>query len=196
MGGNFLISKNKNAYIKYSMQVLGFVLILGIALWLATALQDAGAIKEIVAQYGYSGIFFVSILGGFNLVSSVPVVAFVPVFLVAGLSQWLIIFAIVAGVTVADMIAYGLGRAGKKIIPDSLERVVHRIEKLRERHHLIPLIALFFFAAFAPLPNEVLVIPMALMGYRLLHILPSVLLGNIVFNSLGAFGVINIFELL
>jgi len=138
----------------------------------------------------------VSVLGGFNLISSVPVVAFIPVFIVAGLNQWLVVLVIAAGVTVADMIAYGVGRVGKRFLSGRLEKTIRRLEKISEKYSLSPLFILFFFAAFVPLPNEVLVVPMALLGYKLRHILVPVILGNIVFNSLGALGVVSIFELL
>ena len=69
-----------------------------------------------------------------------------------------------------------------------------RLERLRDQHHVLPFVVMFLYAALAPIPNEVLVIPLAFLRYPLLWIFTAVLAGNLIFNSLVAFGVIRIFE--
>ncbi len=196
MWRNILHKKNNNVYIKYAIQIFVFIAVLAAAFWLAIVVRETEGVKEVVAQYGYGGVFFVSLLSGFNLVSSVPVIAFVPIFLVAGLKQWLVVLVITAGVTMADVIAYSVGRVGKRLLSDRFRKTVKRLEKLRERHSVSLLVILFFFAAFVPLPNEVLVVPMAFLGYRLRYMLLPLMFGNLVFNSLGSLGIVSIFELL
>ena len=44
-----------------------------------------------------------------------------------------------------------------------------------------------------PLPNEILVIPMAFMRYSMAAVMTAVLFGNVIFNTLMALGVSLIF---
>lgn len=178
------------------LRVVVFVLIVMLALWLSAIARDNLAIQNMVSDYGYVGVFIAAVFSGFNLVVPVPVIAFLPLFVVSGLSQWITIALIILGVTIADMLAYYLARMGKHLSPSSLENKTRGISMFLDRHRRLSLVSLFIFAAIIPLPNEILVLPMAFLGYRLLSLFIPVLLGNTVFNTLSMLGVVNIFELL
>ena len=64
---------------------------------------------------------------------------------------------------------------------------------MHARHRFLPLGLLFLYAAFVPLPNELLVIPMAFMRYSMAAVMTAVLFGNVIFNTMWAFGVSWIF---
>lgn len=55
---------------------------------------------------------------------------------------------------------------------------------------------LFLYAALVPFPNEILIIPLAFTGYRVLYILPPLLVGNGIFNLLAGFGIVSLFGML
>jgi len=182
--------------VKRSIQAIFFIGIIIFALWLGIFAQDSDFVKGAVTRYGYAGIFFAAIVSGFNLLAPVPIIAFLPLFVVSGLNQWATVALIVAGVTIADMLAYYLGRIGKSISPINVRKKAEKLNLFLENYRNLSLVALFFFAALVPMPNELLVLPMAFFGYRFFPVFIAVILGNTVFNVLSMLGVINIFELL
>lgn len=177
---------------------MGLAVVLSVAYWLARLAHDSETVRMTVASYSYVGVFTVSFISGLNLVVPLPAVAFLPVFIEAGLDYIWVAVVMSAGMTIADAVAYGFGSLGRKayVVAKGNGRAIRRIEGFRKRHKHGPLLALFAFASFAPLPNEVMVIPMGVLGYRLRHILPIVFIGNIIFNTLYAAGIIKVFELL
>jgi len=182
---------------KLSLQSTLLVAFIIAAFYLARIAQENEPVRMLVADYGYVGIFVTSVVSGFNLVVPIPAIAFLPLFLESGLSFALIILFISAGVTLADTVAYFIGRAGRHIMSHSVEeRVLVNLERVRARYHWAPITVLFLFAAFAPLPNEIVMVPLGLLGYRLLTVLPVAVAGNLVFNALYATGTIGLFNLL
>jgi len=151
-------------------------------------------VQETVETYGYFGVLITSVVSSLNPIVPIPIVTFVPVFLSAGLSFWLIVVAIAFGVTLGDTIGYFIGRAGFAILSDHMEEYMVKIKEWRKKHPRMPLGILFIYTLIAPAPNELLVIPLALAGYRLAHILPILLVGNLIFNTVLALGLVTIFE--
>ncbi len=151
---------------------------------------------ELVRAFGYFGVFLAAVVSGFNLVVPVPAVAFLPTFLAAGLDLWPTILVMSLGVTLADSIAFLIGNAGRSFARRGKARdAVRWLEKLRERSPAAPLAALAFVAAFVPIPNEVVALPLGLMGYRFRAVFATVLCGNLVFNTLFAHGVAGFYGL-
>lgn len=152
---------------------------------------------ELVRAFGYFGVFLASVVSGFNLLVPVPAAAFIPTFLAAGLGLWPTIVVMSLGVTLADSIAFLIGSAGRSFARDGKAwKAVRRLEKLRERSPLAPLVVLAVVAAFVPVPNEIVALPLGLMGYRFRAVFATVLCGNLVFNTLFAHGVAGFYGLL
>ncbi len=177
--------------------IIFLLVFIGILFYFTGLAQENETIRNIVASYGYPGIFVIALISGFNLAVPVPAIAFLPLFLESGLSFWIGILTITLGVTMADMVAYFIGKLSFEITSQTAEsRVVKKLEAIRKKYQWGPPIILFVFAAVVPLPNELLVIPMGFLGYRFIHILPPIIAGNLVFNLLYSTGVITIFEFL
>jgi membrane protein YqaA with SNARE-associated domain len=174
--------------------LLGFI---AVALYVAIAARESEAIRHFISQYGYGGIFFVALFSGFNLAVPIPAAAFMPLFLESGLAFWPTVILITIGVTVADLIAFFVGHFGRHAVMHTFQiRILSKLETFRERYQWLPFVILFLFAAFAPLPNEILLVPFGFLGYRARSIFFVTLSGNFVFNTLYALGFINIFEIL
>ena len=172
-----------------------FIAIALIVYFLARYAADNELVRSFAEQYGYLGIFGVSIFSGFNIVVPIPVSAFMPLFFSLGLNIIFVILVIAVGLTVADGVTYVLGLLGRRIVsPNS--KILKRLYMFRDKNKYMPLIVLALFASFAPLPNEVLIIPMAFMGYRARHVIPIVFVGNIIFNSITAFGILAVVSLI
>lgn len=180
---------------KWLIQFAALVAVLGLAFWATLFVQENIFVQDFIARYGYVSIFVVSLVSGLDLIVPVPAISFLPLFLSAGLNLWLTLFILVLGITVADTISYVIGVFGRNIVISARnKRMIARLDRLRGRYYWGPLVVLFFYSIFVPLPNELLVIPLGFMGYHLRHIFPIVLLGNSIFNTLAAFGVISLFN--
>ncbi len=169
-------------------------MVIGLILWANIYAAEHNLIQTAVQRFGYPGIFFASVLSGFNLIVPFPVVGFFPLFMDAGLDPRLTIATIAVGMTAGDLLGFALGRVSRDIFAPKMENWLGRIERMKARHPYLPVGALAFYASFVPLPNELLVIPMAFLRYRLISIFFAVLFGNLVFNSMAAFGVAGLFE--
>ena len=180
---------------KWLLQLTIFMGVIGLIFWVTLFVQENVFVQDFIARYGYVSIFAISLISGLNLIVPVPAISFLPLFLAAGLNLWPTLFILILGVTAADILSYGIGVFGRNIVISAKnQRMITRLDRLRTRYYWSPLIVLFFYSIFVPLPNELLVLPLGFMGYHLRHIFPIVLLGNSIFNTLAAFGVISFFN--
>ncbi|MBI2109230.1 MAG: hypothetical protein HYT93_03590 [Parcubacteria group bacterium] len=181
-------------FFKIVFQGIVLAAVIVAAFYLAHFAKGSDAVQEAVLMYGYWGVAVVALISGFNLAIPVPAVAFMPLFLESGLNFWFSIFFLVAGVTVADFIAYYIGKLGRHITLYSKDgKMLARLEHIRERYRWGPLVALFFFISFIPFPNEILLIPLGFLGYTFYRLLPIVIVGNFLFNLLYSTGAIQLF---
>jgi len=162
--------------------------VMALGIWLGYIATGNEMVRLIVHRYGFVGVFLVSLVCGFNIAVPVPAVAFIPLFLASGLEFYMMIAVMVAGETAADLLSFALGRTGREIEEVRHMKIVRRLERYRKKHYWQPLAIMTVFASVAPLPNEVLTIPLGIMGYPLLHVLVPVLIGNTIFTAAVAFG--------
>lgn len=175
------------------VRVVLALVVLAFGMALGRIARDNDVVRQAVAQYGYVGVFVVALVSGFNVVVPVPAVAFMPLFVTSGLDLATTLGIIVVGVTVADLVAFSLGRAGADLEVLERSRAVRRLRALRERHYWMPLAVMFFYACLAPFPNELLAIPLGLMKYPARHMILPLLLGNLVFTAYATFAVLALF---
>lgn len=181
-------------FIKAILKFIAFLLIFVIAIWLSKIAKDSLILQNWIASFGYSAIFFISTLSGFNLVVPIPAISFLPLFIESGLNFWLTIVLITLGMSLADSLAYLLGRAGREITWSLTQsRIFDKLEKWCDRNFWGPIIVFGLYVALAPLPNEVIIIPLAVLGYRWRHLILPLLIGNFIFNILAAFGITKFF---
>ena len=164
------------------------------ALVVSRIASESLVIQEVVETYGYFGVLISSVVSSLNPIVPIPVVAFVPVFLSAGLEFWPVTLAIALGVTLGDTIGYFIGRAGFAVLSGHMEEYMVKIKEWRKKYPKAPLGVLFAYTLVVPAPNELIVIPLALAGYRLAHILPILLVGNFIFNTVLASGLVTVFD--
>jgi len=180
---------------KYSTPLLKAAGLFGVfsAVYAVNKMDLSGTVVEqYVQNFGYIGLFVASVISGFNVIVPVPVVAFFPFFVSTGLQEIPIILVISFGMVVGDLLGYSIGRGGREMFSEKkqkqLDRMTVRIDRMQQRHRLFPAIFLFFYAAFLPIPNELVVIPMGFFRFRLRYMVIAIFLGNLVFNILLALG--------
>ena len=183
--------------LKFTFQGIALAIVVAGAFYLANFARESEAVQEVISTYGYFGVGVVALISGFNLAVPVPAVAFMPLFLESGFNFWISIFFLVAGVTVADFVAYYIGKLGRHITLYSRDgNMLARLERIREQYRWGPLVALFLFISFVPFPNEILLIPLGFLGYTFYRLLPIVIVGNFLFNILYSTGAVGLFEIL
>lgn len=164
------------------------------ALWLGSVAAQNEAVKGLILQGGYLGVFLFSIINGFNVIVPMVTPSFVPALSASGLNPVILILVMTAGMTIADSAAYVLGRLGRAHIGGA-ERVARTLAQAEERRHSLPLFILFLWAAVVPFPTEVVAVPIGLLGYRAHLVLPVIAAGTLVFNALVGLGFVNVVSL-
>jgi len=164
-----------------------------VIVWANVVAAENVEVLDFVRRFGYPGLFAAAAISGFNLLVPIPVIGFFPLLMEAGLRPVPAVLVIGAGMTIGDMVGYLLGRAGRKLVDKP--HWMARMERVQDRHRLAPYILLFVYAAVVPLPNELIVIPMALIGCRWAGVLGAAFAGNLIFNALAAAGFQGVFGL-
>src|SRR5690606_23676755 len=122
------------------LQLAVVIALIILGMILARTITDNDAVRSAIVQYGYVGIFLLSVISGFNLIVPIPAVAFMPVYIAAGLSFWPIIFIMSAGMCTADMLAFAAGRAGRQVMTTGKgARIKTILENIRKRNELFPI---------------------------------------------------------
>ncbi len=182
--------------IKFLLSLALIVAIFAFAFWLSEAASDNTYVQGIISRYGYFGIFVTAVISGFNLVVPIPAVSFIPALVESGLNYWASILILAFGMTVADIVAYVLGRAGRGMLSGAVnQKMIKRLDKLKGRHPLISLGAIFAFASVVPFPNEVIVVPLGFLRYKMTYLMIAIFLGNLVFNLIYSKGLIELFRI-
>lgn len=155
-------------------------------------LSRPGLIEQL-QSVGLFGLFGLSILSGFNVIVPIPIAALYPSFEALGYSAPVIIGVIATGMTLGDSIGYVLGMLGRSIVPTK-GKIQQYVLRYTHRPVLLSFLVLVY-GMVIPLPNELIVIPLAALGVRWYLILIPLLIGNIFFTTLLAFGATGITQL-
>lgn len=149
-------------------------------------------VQALISSFGPLGILVVSFVGGLNLIVPVPATAFIPVFSAAGFSLSLIIFIIVIGTTIADLVAFYVGTVLKPQAEKINSKVLKFLRKHCEHNKRMMQAIVFIYAAIVPFPNEVLLLPLGTLGIKLRSLFLVFTLGNATHVTLLALGLTSI----
>jgi membrane protein DedA with SNARE-associated domain len=176
---------------------IGVLILIAFALSLLFALyvKESAVAQEIIQRFGYVGVMVIAFIGGFNLLIPVPISTFSPIFLAAGLSVPGVILSLTLGTSVADFLSYILGRVGRSYSQITQTSLYQKCSKLYIRHKVFVVPAVALYAAFAPYPNEAILLPLGLLGMRPQTLIAPLLLGNLVHNTLFVLGTSTLFDL-
>ena len=142
-------------------------------------------------QYGYLGIFFISLLGATSVI--IPIPSSVVIFTLGGLQvgdppTWafeplLIAIAAGAGAAIGELSGYLIGVGGRRVIGERYKRKMDILMKLFKRFGPI----VIFVFALTPLPDDLLFIPLGVMRYKILNAFIPALLGKFLSNLIIAY---------
>ncbi len=153
-------------------------------------------IQLLIQDFGYLGVIIAGVIGGLNTFVPVPAASFTPLFIAAGLSFPLIVILLTVGVLIADYVGYALGHVSREMIKLKHPRLFSFFLNLNENHHKLVAPAVFLFAAILPIPNDIIVIPLALAGVRFNHLILPLLFGNLISQTVLSYGFTSLFDAL
>ncbi len=135
-------------------------------------------------QYGYLGIFLISLLGAASIFVPIPSSAII--FIMGGSSTleplWIAVAAGL-GAVVGEFSGYLIGMSGRRIISDKYKRKMDILTKLFKRYGSI----IIFLFALTPLPDDLLFIPLGVMRFGIVRTFLPALLGKFLSNLLIAY---------
>lgn len=148
-------------------------------------LQDiADWMNTFAVQYGYVGIFLISLLGAMSIF--VPIPYTVVIFILGGqpsFDPFLIAVAAGAGAAIGEFSGYLIGVGGSKVISGRYKKRMEFLTKLFKKYGPI---AIFVFA-LTPLPDDLLFIPLGVMRYSLVRAFVPAILGKFFSNLIIAY---------
>jgi len=123
-------------------------------------------------QFGYFGVFLVSIIGTASIIIPVPYTLLIFWLGVWGYDPLLLTIAGGAGSAIGEFSGYLLGYYGRRLLSSERQRKMSYLLKLFGRYEPI---AIFLFA-LTPLPDDLLFIPLGILRYSYVKaFIPSVL---------------------
>lgn len=129
--------------------------------------------KNFATQYGYLGIFFISLIGSMSIFIPIPYT--IVIFTMGGLPGFEPLWIAIAaglGSSFGEFSGYLIGASGRLAISQKNKKKIDFLMKLFKRFG--PL-AIFLFA-LTPLPDDLLFIPLGVMHYRpILAFIPAFL---------------------
>jgi len=145
---------------------------------------------DFAVQYGYLGIFLISLLGATAIF--VPIPYTVVIFILGGLQDTLgnwvfeplwIAVAAGAGAAIGEFSGYLIGFGGRRVVGEKYKKRMDFLTKLFKKYGTI---AIFIFA-LTPLPDDLLFIPLGVMRYSLLRAFVPAILGKFFSNLIIAY---------
>jgi len=173
------------------LAVVGVVLLL--TFYLTVLVTHSPVTQTILATIGYPGVFLLALITGLNPFMPVPAATFTTIFLAAHLTLPCIIVALTLGTVTADSLGYLFGHASKSYVKRSHPRIYRWFKNLYTKHHPYVLPVVCFYTAFIPLPNEIFLLPLAVLGMPFRTLLIPIIIGDTINQTLLAFGIQNIF---
>jgi len=138
--------------------------------------------KNFALQYGYFGVFLVSLIGALSIVFPIPYT--VVIFTLGGTFEPLWI-AVVAGIgsAVGEFSGYLLGFGGRRVIGERYKKKMEFLVRIFGRFGPI----VIFIFALTPLPDDLLFIPLGVMRYGIIRAFIPALIGKFCMSFIVAY---------
>jgi len=182
-------------YYKIIIQVLFLALLVLVTFWLTSFVKDNGYVQEMVRILGYPSILIISLVGALNIAFPIPVILLsVPIFLTAGYSLISIIIGIIIGTTIGDLLSFYIGTLGKPIVDRSNNYVIKFFRACCTGRRKLASLFVFLYASLIPLPNELILIPLGALGFKLKDLFIPFVVGTAINTTIIAYGIAKAFE--
>lgn len=147
--------------------------------------------EELVQQIGvknsYLVVFLIAAFGGLSTLTSSVLYATIVTTVAGGANAWLIGICGGLGIAIGDILIFSLLQYGYRSVP---ERFRTKILPYRLRWKQLPAAArhglVYLYLGFTPLPNDLLMVTLVLLGYRLRYLIPIAIAGGITIATIVA----------
>lgn len=130
--------------------------------------------KNVIDQYGYPGIFFISLLS--SLIVFVPVPYFIPLIIAAlELDPTIVALLSAVGASIAKMIVFRVSYYGGKLVDENTRKRMRPFEILVSRYGWFAA----FLAAATPVPDDLIYIPLGFVRYNIYKFGISLFVGKL-----------------
>lgn len=138
--------------------------------------------ENLAYQYGYFGIFLISMLGASSIIFPIPYT--VIIFALGNTFEplWIAVAAGL-GAAIGEIFGYLIGVGGGKFIGEKYHKKMESVTKVIERYGWIYI----FVFALTPLPDDLLFIPLGVMRYGLLRAFVPALIGKFLMSLIVAY---------
>ena len=133
-------------------------------------------------QYGYFGVFLISLVGSLSIIIPVPYTLLIYL-MGAVLDPILLAIASGFGSAVGEFSGYALGYYGRAVISKERQRKMNFMVKVFDRYGFF---AIFLFA-LTPLPDDLLFIPLGIIRYKFVKAFVPCLLGKLLMSFILAY---------
>lgn len=176
-----------------SVLFIGVIMAVLVASFFLTQYVSADeASQKLIQEFGYLAVLAISFIAGLNLFLPVPAATFVSIFTAGGMSLPVIIFLLVIGTMAANLLSFAIGHYGRHVTKSHYPKIQNWLTNLYTKHQKYLPHFIFGFTALVPLPDEVYLIPLGIIGIRLREIIFPLLMGTIVYQTLAAYGIDNV----
>lgn len=164
---------------------------LAVALWIALLVTFSVTLylvppQTVISYIGISNayllIFVLSFLGGMMTFSGVPYHLFLVSFVLSGLNPYLLGAIAGIGVTIGDATSYLIGYFGRVLLSERMEKILQRLESLKDKHPRILPAIFFLYGACVPYSSDVITVPMGLIRYPFWKLMIPLGVGAMIFN--------------
>jgi len=139
--------------------------------------------EQFALQYGYAGVFVISIIGAMSIIIPIPYTLLI-FFLGSFLDPIPLALAGGLGSAVGEAAGYLIGYYGRAIISKERQRNMDYMLKVFNRYGSITI----FLFALTPLPDDILFIPLGIMRYRFIKVFIPAFLGKSLMCLILAYG--------
>jgi membrane protein YqaA with SNARE-associated domain len=180
--------------ISLSLFIGAIIAVLVASFFLTQYVSNDEASQKLIQEFGYLAVLAISFIAGLNLFLPVPAATFVSIFTAGGMSLPAIIFLLIVGTMAANLLSFAIGHYGRHVTKSHYPKIQTWLTNLYTKHQKYLPYFVFGFTALVPLPDEVYLIPLGVIGIKLKIIIIPLLLGTIIYQTLAAYGIDNIFR--
>jgi membrane protein DedA with SNARE-associated domain len=102
------------------------------------------------------------------------------------------VIALAAGTLIADFTSFFLGRLSRELIIHKHPKIVGFVTTWQAQNSRWTFVLVTLYAAFVPLPNEVILIPLGLTGVSFKNLIIPLILGNLLSQLVLVYGIIGL----
>lgn len=139
--------------------------------------------EQFAQQYGYLGVFFISLIGASSIIFPIPY-TLVMYLLGPFLDPFLIAITGGLGSAIGELSGYIIGYYGRAIVSEERRRKIDFMLRIFNRYGP----AAVFLFALTPLPDDLIFIPLGIMRYSLLKVFIPCVLGKMLMCFILATG--------